>query len=99
MTIRKIILHSEARLEIIAAYDYIELQRSGYGEAFTEELENAFTQLRQYPLSSPKVYKQMREYYLHRFHYMIIYEINNTHIEIFHIIHTSRHPKLRYRKK
>lgn len=92
------IVHPEADAEIADAAEYLEDHRAGYGYLFLDELQRAVDYLDQYPESMQFKFGQMREMRLKRFDYVVVYEIHQNEIHIYHVVHTSRHPDRRYNK-
>lgn len=84
--------------EINAVYDWYELQSRGLGKLFLEELESCFENIRPNPFLFEKKYKKFRQALTKKFPYLVIFEIEGDSIIIYHIRHTSRNPKLKYKR-
>lgn len=64
---------------IVYWYDY---QRKGLGFDFFDSLENAFSQISQFPESYPVVYQNFRRCLLKRFPYSIFYLIEDQQLVV-----------------
>jgi plasmid stabilization system protein ParE len=87
-----VILHSQAETEMEEAYDYLEAQRPGLGDAFSEELESAFRELAQAPDRWAEIEPGFRRFRLRRFQYGLIYRITNGVVEVLAVAHLARRP-------
>lgn len=88
-----------AKLEIIDAYDWYEINKKGLGEDFLEELEKFLNEL----LSNPKIHsyyqKPVRSGVLKRFPYSVTYEPVDHTIYIYSVFMIRQHPFKRRSKK
>lgn len=87
-----VILHPQAVTEMEGAYDYLEAQRSGLGDVFSEELEAAFRELAQAPYRWAEIERGARRYRLRRFQYGLIYRITDNEVEVLAVAHLARRP-------
>jgi len=87
---RAIIISSEA-------YEWYEAQKPGLGERFLEVLSSVFEKIRVHPERYGKVKRSYRQVRLHRFPYVVVYEIMGDSIVVFTVFHTSRNPSSKFR--
>ena len=95
----KILFRDEAYSEINAIYDWYEFKSRGLGKFYLEELEKCLDNIRPNPFLFEKKYKKFRQALTTKFPYLIIFEIEDDSIIIYHVIHASRNPGLKFRKK
>lgn len=95
----KLVIKEEAARETIEAFLWYETKSRGLGESFLSELEECYNKVTQNPEAFQKQYKDFRHAQLKRFPFVIIFEIETESVLIYKVFHTSRNPRLRYRKK
>lgn len=86
-----------AKLDAIQITDDLERMRSGWGEAFEEELRNALQAIASTPRSHPRTEDgprepEIREYYIGRFELRVIFAFWNEELVLLAIIHAKRKP-------
>jgi len=91
-----LLIKEEADLEIAEAYKWHEDKSKFLGEEFLIELDEYFSFLENNPYSCQVRYKSYRLFPLKRFHYMIVYEIENENVIVYSVFHMSKDPKKRY---
>ena len=80
------------------AYEWYEAQRTGLGEELLKELETAYQKI----ANNPEHYgfiderKQLRDYLIHRFPYLIVYRSKTDVIEIIAVHHAKKNPLKKY---
>ena len=88
----KIEVRALAVLEILDAFDWYELQQSGLGSDFLNELDIFYTSL----YSNPKTYsyfeKPVRQGKINRFPYLVVYEIFDTTIVVYSVFMARQNP-------
>jgi toxin ParE1/3/4 len=89
----EIIVTPSADAEITEAYQWYEEQRQGLGEEFLNELERSQSIIKQDPFLFQIRHNQKRVAPLHRFPYLLIYEIEEVSFILYAVFHTSREPK------
>ena len=94
----RLIIRDKAYREIEEAYDWYELQQFGLGEKFLSEFITCSDLILSTPDSFQKKYKDFRELLLKNFPYFIVYTIHKSRIVVFSVFHTSRNPRMKYRK-
>ena len=82
-----------------SAYWY-EKRVEGLGRDFIDVIYKSFDVIARTPLAYPRK-KNYRVFVVKRFPYLIVYEIleNEGVINVLHVFHTSRNPKLKYRRE
>jgi plasmid stabilization system protein ParE len=84
----------KARFELFDGWSWYELQQTGLGDRFENEVYRKIDQVKKNPL----IYianRELRQANVEVFPYLIVYRIEEKHkvILILSIFHTSRHPK------
>lgn len=78
------------------AYKWYEEQREGLGELFLTALDNGLKNIQSIPTANAKVKKNYRQWRIHRFPYVIVYEIIRSEIIVLSIFHTRRNPRHKF---
>lgn len=81
-----------ARKEFMAAKEFYELEQSGLGGRFENEIKQALLRVRQYPIAWSFERKEIRRYFIHRFPYKILYSIQKEIIVVLAFAHLHRKP-------
>ncbi|MEO7265167.1 MAG: type II toxin-antitoxin system RelE/ParE family toxin [Ferruginibacter sp.] len=81
-----------ATIEIIEAFDWYELQRSGLGLDFLNELENFYHSLQDNPAIYSYYEKPVREGKINRFPYTVIYELIGESIVVYSVFMAAQNP-------
>lgn len=84
--------HPEALDELIEAARFYESKRSGLGERFITNVENAVGFIQLNPLLFREDELGRRKYQVKKFPYLLIYKVRNNHIFILAAAHASRKP-------
>ncbi|HVU37672.1 MAG TPA: type II toxin-antitoxin system RelE/ParE family toxin [Opitutales bacterium] len=87
----KVVLHRLARVELIAAAQYLE-REARCGANFLESFAIWARQVRQFPESGPVIGHDIRKGLLKRFNYVIAYEIRYDAIRVLYIRHARQQP-------
>jgi toxin ParE1/3/4 len=90
----RVVLHPEAEREFTAAAQYYEAERLGLGADFIAAMDEAVTDLRQYPRRWRVIEHGVRRGLLRRFPYAFYYweKLAGEELEILAISHSKRHP-------
>ncbi len=88
----KVVFTELARLELLDAIDYYELEFSGLGKRFQQEVKSAIKRIIQYPDAWPSERNGIRKYVMHKFPYKLIYSLEQDHILIIAVAHQHRKP-------
>jgi len=84
--------HPEAQAEMVAAARYYEEQRSGLGDDFLTQVEQALAVAIQYPSSGAPLGGGFRWVLTRRFRYAIVYRELDRGIEVMAVAHLRRRP-------
>jgi plasmid stabilization system protein ParE len=85
-------LRREAQIDLERAYNYYELERSGLGSEFLDEVEYRFVSMAASPGSYPVVYQDVREALVKRFPFAIYFRTEPEQIVVYAVYHCSRDP-------
>ena len=75
------------------AFNWYELQKAGLGYSFIEELEECYQKLCEHPEHYGLLNEWVRRIKVNGFPYLVVYEIENEHVIVNSVFHTSRSPK------
>ncbi|MBI3814204.1 MAG: type II toxin-antitoxin system RelE/ParE family toxin [Nitrospinae bacterium] len=89
----KVIFSKLAKLELEDATAFYELEYSGLGRRFREEVRKAVKRIIEYPEGWSIDRGNIRKCLLHKFPYKILYSIEMDHIFIVAIAHQHRKPE------
>ena len=94
----KVVITPFAHNDEDEAYSWYEEQRTGLGEELLQELEITYLKIANNPhhYSFIDERKELRDFLIHRFLYLIVYRIKNDAIEIIAIHHAKKHPAKKY---
>jgi plasmid stabilization system protein ParE len=88
----KVIFTKLAKLELQDAVAYYELELSGLGKRFKEDVKKAILRIVEYPNAWSIERNEVRKCLLHTFPYKILYSIEEDHILIIAVAHQHRKP-------
>ena len=88
----KIVLQEEAVLEIQAAFEWYENQKSGLGYELLTNMELCFKRISQQPNYYTFINERYRRVKTNRFPYLIVYEIKESNVFIIGVRHAKRKP-------
>ena len=86
----KIVLQSEALLDIQEAFEWYEDQLNGLGYDFIEEIENCYMKLSAHPGFYTFINEKYRRIKTNRFPYLLVYEIDGDKVIINSVYHVKR---------
>ncbi|HRH47754.1 MAG TPA: type II toxin-antitoxin system RelE/ParE family toxin [Panacibacter sp.] len=94
----KIVITPFAHNDEYEAYTWYEEQRIGLGEELLKELETAYQKISNNPEHCSFIddRKELRDFLIHRFPYLIVYRINDKTVEIIAVHHGKKHPSKKY---
>jgi plasmid stabilization system protein ParE len=94
----KIIISPLANVDEYEAYEWYENQSQGLGEKLLAQLEIAYNKISQNPHHYGFIddKKELRDFLLHPFPYLIVYRINDDTIEVITVHHAKKHPSKKY---
>src|SRR5580698_1123424 len=83
----------DARIDLLAAADFYELQKPGLGAEFVADFESGLGRILQAPPRWPELEPGIRRYRLDRFPYVLIYRVPSSGmVEIVAVFHLHRKP-------
>ena len=93
-------ISSVAQQELRKSARWYDKQLTGLGLAFADAIYAAADHICKYPESYSFKKYQFREFIVKRFPFVVVYVYieSDALINILHIFHTSRNPKLKYKK-
>jgi plasmid stabilization system protein ParE len=97
----KLKISSIAQNELENSSEWYEEQSTGLGDYFADIIYNCFKSISNNPEAYHNRKGNTREFVVDKFPYVIVYRFvkKENLIYILHIFHTSRNPKLKYRRK
>lgn len=81
-----------AKLELDGAVRFYELEYSGLGKRFKEEIKKAALRIAEYPQAWSVERRNIRKCLLHKFPYKLLYSIEENHILVIAVAHQHRKP-------
>jgi hypothetical protein len=95
-----IIFHPDADTEFVESVDWYEVQSEGLGRRFFLSVSSAIKIIQTRPETFGYSRKPFREASVAFFPYIIVFKINKKSklVYVLAVYHTSRNPKLKYRK-
>ena len=81
-----------AQLEFNEAKEFYEIEQTGLGAKFENEIKNGLLRIRQFPQAWPPERKETRRYLTSKFPYKIIYSIQENKIVVLAFAHLHRKP-------
>ena len=89
-----------AEKEIEESFDWYEKEAAGLGIRFILSIDEAIVNIVAKPETYPKKKSSIRQYVVVDFPFLIIFEYVEADnlVNILHVFHTSRNPKLKYKR-
>ena len=88
----RVIFTRTARQELEDAARYYELEYSGLGHRFKEEVKKAALRISEYPHAWSIERGDIRKCLLHKFPYKLMYSVEEDHILVIAVAHQHRKP-------
>ena len=88
----KVVILDVARLEFNEAKEFYEIEQTGLGAKFENEIKNGILRIQQYPQAWPPERKETRRYLVRKFPYKIIYSLQENNIVVLAFAHLHRKP-------
>ncbi len=85
-------LSPNAEADLLEAVLWYESQQAGLGEKFAQKVETYFFRIQNNPLHFPLKKGNLREAYIQKFPYVIIYQIIENNIIVFAVFNTHQNP-------
>ncbi len=97
----QVIFSSIAIKELEQSSDWYEEQLTGLGKRFVETIRETLILTSTHPEAFPKTKDQFREVVVSDFPFIVVYRYDKKEgiINVLHVFHTSRNPKLKYKSK
>jgi plasmid stabilization system protein ParE len=92
--VTRLIIRPEAERDLQDGYEWYETQGSGLGDQLAESVEAGVKFIKEFPLASPVVYKNVRRFLVKRFPYVIFYVVEADAVVVIAIFHCKRNPKV-----
>lgn len=89
----ELIFRDKAIFEMEDAFDYYEFKSKGLGKKFFDHIQNYFERIETAPKHFPQKYGTIREAFIQKFPFVILYEIHENVVVVYSVFHTSRAPK------
>jgi len=86
-------VRSEARADLEDAALWYEMQRSGLGSEFIDEVERTFDRVASDPSAYRILHRETRRAVLQRFPFGVFYRIQERTIIVVAVMHSSRNPR------
>lgn len=96
-----LIIHVLAAEDMVDIARWYDVQMPGLGNRFEKYLDQSIEAILAQPLAHPKATATTRKTFLKKFPYIIFFEVKETSIYIYGVMHSRRNPKVmkeRYRK-
>ena len=91
----RVIFTRIARQELEDAVRYYELEYSGLGHRFKEEVRKATLRIAEYPQAWSIERGDVRKCLLHKFPYKLMYSVEEDHVLVIAVAHQHRKPDYR----
>lgn len=89
---RSVSFHVAAEDELIEAVDFYDLESSGLGAVFIDDIQKAINDISRFPEAAPLIQGRIRRRILTNFPYAVIYSLRETDLRILAIAHQKRRP-------
>ncbi len=89
-----IVFRLEAQAEFDEAFDWYEQQQLGLGEDFLVCVAEVLERVGSMPESYAVVFQDVRRAVVHKFPYLLLYEIKADQIVVLAVFHSKRDPKI-----
>ena len=94
-----LIYHSQVANQLNDIAFWYANEGEGLGDLFIAEFQQTIETIKRSPYAFAKKLNGSRQVKMNRFPYFVIYYIDESKVEVFNVIHTSRHPIRRIMKK
>ncbi len=87
-----VLFNELALIEFRDAVEFYELEQTGLGKQFEEEIKRSLRRIKRYPAAWSIEKGEIRRYLMHRFPYKLLYSIEENDILILAVAHLHRKP-------
>lgn len=85
-------IHEAAEAEINKAVDFYDLESSGLGNMFIDEIQRAIERIAEFPEAAPLIRGRVRKKALIKFPYSLVYSVRQDEIRILAVAHQKMRP-------
>jgi len=85
-------LRADAKFDLVSAHEYYEQRRAGLGRDFIMSIADSIEQIRVAPRMFAIVHRDVRQFVVRRFPYVIYYIVDGDVIEVIAVFHAKRDP-------
>jgi plasmid stabilization system protein ParE len=89
---RLLLIHEAAEGEINEAADFYDIESSGLGRAFIDEIQRVIRSISEFPEAAPLVRGRVRKRTIAKFPYSLVYSVRPDEIRILAVAHHKRRP-------
>ncbi len=89
----RLVLRSRAELDVVAAIEWYEGERSSLGARFLTQLDALLERIGQHPRQFPEIESGVRRGLVNRFPYGVYFTEGRDEIVVLAILHLHRHPE------
>lgn len=86
----QVTIRPRAYRDLCEARDWYESRQSGLGGEFIKEVNSCMVHLSHRPEISPLYYRSFRRTLLHRFPYKVFYQILDSRVVVFRVLHAKQ---------
>jgi plasmid stabilization system protein ParE len=89
---RLLSIHEAAEAEINEAADFYDIESSGLGSVFIDEIQRAIVNISEFPEVAPLIRGRVRKRPIAKFPYSMVYSVRPNEIRILAVAHQKRRP-------
>ena len=89
----RVVFRPQAQAELLEARDWYEARQDGLGDEFSTAVDATVSNIRERPLSYPRVHNEIRRAILPRFPYAVFFQLFEDEILVLAVIRGRRHPR------
>ena len=89
---RLLSIHEAAEAEINEAADFYDIESSGLGSVFIDEIQRAIVNISEFPEAAPLIRGRVRKRPIAKFPYSMVYSVRPNEIRILAVAHQKRRP-------
>jgi len=89
---RLLSIHETAEAEVNEAADFYDIESSGLGSVFIDEIQRAIVTISEFPEAAPLIRGRVRKRPIAKFPYSMVYSVRPNEIRILAVAHQKRRP-------
>lgn len=93
----QIVLTNRAIDDIVKAKSWYEEQQANLGNIFADYFFKCVDELKKHPFAYPNKYKYVREMYIKKYPYLIIYSVEENIVFVLRVFPCKTNPKKKYK--